>query len=172
MGVRSFAASVRGVCDGDWVCKAAPLAAAVAMTVAATELKAQAPNDGYVYACYAVTNGTVYLIDKAGGVPAPGAPTACTNKRHVEFRWKQEGDDGATGPTGASGQTGAAVRAVQRARRARRVPLVQQVLLVQRVRRVRPVRPVRLELLGQPATLAKPALLVRAELQVRQEQPD
>lgn len=54
-----------------------------------------------IYACYVPQTGAVYRIK------APGTPDACTNQKHVQFSWNQEGPVGPVGPAGPTGASGA-----------------------------------------------------------------
>ena len=82
---------------------ARPLAAAVALTLAAGAAGAQTPTPPPVIdACYVPASGTIYRLDTPAS-PAPGAPTSCLSPRHVQFTWNQQG---AAGPPGAPGVAG------------------------------------------------------------------
>jgi hypothetical protein len=53
-----------------------------------------------IYACYVPTTGTVYRIRE------PKTPPQCTNVKHVEFSWNQQGIQGPQGEAGAAGPAG------------------------------------------------------------------
>jgi hypothetical protein len=63
---------------------------------------AQTTGDQILYACYIPAVGVVYRIK------APGLPTACLGKPHVEFHWDAQGPKGDRGEPGPAGNLGLA----------------------------------------------------------------
>jgi len=72
-----------------------PLGVLLALIVPAANMQGQA-TPVIIYACYAVYR-----------FKAQGTPDACTNQKHIQFSWNQEGPAGASGATGAVGPQGA-----------------------------------------------------------------
>jgi hypothetical protein len=64
------------------------------------QVSAQGTADQIFHACYIPLVGVVYRIK------APGLPTACLARTHVEFEWNARGERGETGATGATGAPG------------------------------------------------------------------
>lgn len=100
--------------------KATAIVSAVIGMSAATSVRAQAPADTVIKACYVRGSGTIYRVN------VPSAPTDCIRPQDTRFNWNQQGPagpsgaagpigpagaagtSGAPGPTGATGPTGAA----------------------------------------------------------------
>jgi len=73
-------------------------AAGLSMVVAALPVRVSAQTtDQILYACYIPLVGVVYRIK------APGLPTACLLKSHIEFSWNAQGPKGDRGDTGPAG---------------------------------------------------------------------
>jgi len=67
------------------------------LTMTPAPLAAQTAENQILYACYIPFVGVVYRIK------APGLPTACLGKSHVEFQWNAQGIKGDRGDTGPAG---------------------------------------------------------------------
>ena len=76
-----------------WLCTSA----LSLLAIDATEASAQATADQVLHACYIPLVGVVYRIK------APGLPTACLGRNHVEFEWNQTGPRGEKGEPGIAG---------------------------------------------------------------------
>jgi hypothetical protein len=72
---------------------------------AALAAQAAGPTPPVIDACYVPAIGTIYRLDTPEA-PAPGAPTACSAKSHVRFRWNQHGPAGPAGAPGVPGPQG------------------------------------------------------------------
>jgi hypothetical protein len=73
-------------------------AAALSLLLFSTaRLPAQTTGDQVIHACYVPLVGLVYRIK------APGLPTACLARSHVEFEWNAQGPKGDRGETGPAG---------------------------------------------------------------------
>jgi len=72
----------------------------VLLASAPTRTSAQGTGDQVYHACYIPLVGVVYRIK------APGLPTACLSRYHVEFQWNAQGPKGDRGETGAPGPAG------------------------------------------------------------------
>ena len=80
-----------------WFC--APVMSLLLVS-APTQVSAQVTGDQVFHACYIPLVGVVYRIK------APGLPTSCLARYHVEFQWNAQGPRGERGETGAAGAPG------------------------------------------------------------------
>jgi hypothetical protein len=69
----------------------------MSLAVEPVKVAAQTTDDPILYACYIPMVGVVYRVK------APGLPTGCLSRNHVEFHWNAQGIKGDRGDSGPAG---------------------------------------------------------------------